>query len=310
MQSRPAPRASRGRLRPLSVLLPLLGAPGLWACASAGGAPPVTPPGSAAALAVPPVSRGFDATVWMQTAAEHRALLRQAYDAATRALPAALADSDWTAALEQTGDYRALPPAVIVDVDETVLDNGPFEARMLLRGGGFDPTAWRRWVADAAAAPLPGAREFLTAAHARGVEVFYVTNRDSALEADTRRNLRRAGLPWDSTRDVLLMEKERPGWGADKSSRRAFVARDFRILLLAGDDLNDFVDGLVPMERRRRLVDSHADWWGRRWIVLPNPVYGSWERALYDYRPGLSPAERRAAAAARLDTVGGLGRAD
>ena len=111
--------------------------------------------------------------------------------------------------------------------------------------------------------------------------VFYVTNRDARLEEATRANLEKLGFPVADEPDVLLMRGERPPWGSDKTSRRAHIARSFRVLLLVGDDLNDFVAAEpASVAERRALVERHREKWGTRWIVLPNPMYGSWERAL------------------------------
>lgn len=244
----------------------------------------------------------LDAVVWVQTAEEHDAAALQAYAAAGAALRRAVADSTWTAALEQTGDYAALPTAVIVDVDETVLDNAPFEARMVLEGGSFDPDAWAVWVDAAEAEPVPGALGFLREADRHGVVVFYVTNRDAPREEGTRRNLERVGFPVAEDRDVVLSRGEREEWTSDKGSRRAAVAEEFRVLLVIGDDLNDFLPARLPLAEREGLARRHADRWGERWIVLPNPMYGSWEGALWGHRSGLSPSEQLEAKREALGT--------
>ena len=240
-------------------------------------------------------------TAWVQTSAEYEAAARQAFNAAARALDAALADSTWTAALEQTGDFAALPPAIITDVDETMLDNSPFEARMARAGLVYDDPAFDTWVESAEAGPVPGALEFATEAARRGVTIFYVSGRGQALEEATRRNLERRGFPLDPGVDVVPATGEQPEWTSDKTSRRAWIASRYRVLLVIGDDLNDFVNGRVPLERRAQLVRENAERWGRRWIVIPNPIYGSWERALYDFESGLSDAEKARRVAERLD---------
>lgn len=246
----------------------------------------------------------LNATVWLQTSAEYVATARQAYLLASRSLPRAIADSGWTAmpAQADTEGYRRLPPAVILDVDETVLDNSPFEARLLRRGETYGPGSWGEWVREAAAGPVPGALEFAREAARRGVTVFYVTNRDHELEPPTRRNLERLGFPLGGAADRILTEGEREGWGSDKADRRAFVADRYRVLLLVGDDLHDFTTGAhAGPAARRRLAVRNGERWGRQWIMLPNPVYGSWEEAAYGFRSGLSPAERRRAKIEALD---------
>ncbi len=128
--------------------------------------------------------------LWVQTSAEFEALTTATYAAATAALSPALADTGWTAALEQQGDVAGLPPAVIVDVDETVLDNSPFQAQSILEGTAYCDKSWPAWTAQARARALPGALAFARAVADRGVTMFYVTNRDKDEEAATVANLK------------------------------------------------------------------------------------------------------------------------
>jgi acid phosphatase len=248
----------------------------LAACRSAGSPPPV--PG--AAPPAPSGRAGLDAALWAQTAAEARAISLAVFAGARRELEAALADPSRTA-LGQGPEAAALPPAVIADVDETLLDNGRFQGRLIDDGIRFDATLWTEWVKRAEADAMPGAVEFARFAAARGVTLFYVTNRDAHHEAPTRANLERAGFPLAVERDTVLTRGERPEWRSDKTGRRDEVARSYRVLLLLGDDLNDFVAGAsVGVEARRGLVDAVAERWGRDWFMLPNAMYGSWEGAI------------------------------
>jgi 5'-nucleotidase (lipoprotein e(P4) family) len=236
---------------------------------------------------------GLNATLWTQQSAEYRASAEQAYRTAGRMLDQGLGDPAWTAVLEQEGDPGRLPPAVILDVDETVLDNSPYQARLIVEGSEY-PDGWDAWVRQAEAPPVPGALEFARHAAQKGVDIFYVTNRAAALEEATERNLERAGFPVAKDLDVLLMRGEREGWGSDKSSRRAYVASTHRILILAGDDLNDFISvSAASIEERDRLEAEYADRWGVMWIMLPNPAHGSWERALYGFDYELSSEQKR-----------------
>jgi len=224
----------------------------------------------------------LNATLWMQTALEYEATALQAFRLAQLQLDAALADRTWTAAIEQTGDAASLPPAVIVDVDETVLDNSYYQARMVRDSTAYASTTWDPWVKEAKATAIPGAREFARYAADKGVTVFYVTNRTANLEEATRANLEAEQFPVSKEFDVVLTRGERPEWSASaKGPRRAHVASKYRILLLVGDDLGDFVvDAAGTPDERRARTEPYDGWWGRRWIMLPNPTYGSWERAI------------------------------
>ena len=103
------------------------------------------------------------------------------------------------------------------------------------------------------------------------------------LEDATRKNIKSLGLPFDDDRDVLLMRDEN-GWGSDKVSRRALVAKDYRILMLVGDQLTDFislVEAATDIDSRRKLAEKYSDMWGKKWFMLTNPMYGKWEGAIY-----------------------------
>lgn len=253
-------------------------------------------PAAAASTATAAAHENLNAVLWMQTALEFEASALQAFRLAQVQLDAALADPTWTAALEQQGDASRLPPAVIVDVDETVLDNSYYQARLIRDNAVFATPTWDAWVAEGRATAVPGAVEFSKYAASKGVTIFYVSNRTANLEEPTRRNLAALGFPLTEGVDTMLVRGERPEWSASaKGPRRAFVARDYRILMLVGDDLGDFVVDAAgsPAERRSRTA-AQADWWGRRWIMIPNPTYGSWERAILG--TGKDPlAARRAA---------------
>ncbi len=162
------------------------------------------------------------AVVWMQRGAEYRAACEQAFASASAALPRAIADTTWNACIEQRGDatLASKPSAVVVDVDETMLDNSAFAARQIELGAGFDAVAWADWVKERRATAIPGALAFAKAAAALGVRVVYVTNRrcdsgdaqkPSSEESDTRANLRALGFPIDERDgfDVVLTKGER-----------------------------------------------------------------------------------------------------
>lgn len=245
-------------------------------CAARNSAPSTAPAAATAA------HENLNAVLWMQTALEFEASAIQAYRLAQLQLDAALADPGWTAAIEQQGDAAKLPPAVIVDVDETVLDNSYYQARLIRDNGVFASDTWDSWVAEGRATAVPGALEFSREAATKGVTVFYVSNRTANLEEPTRRNLAGLGFPMGDGVDTVLVRGERPEWSASgKGPRRAFIARNYRILMLIGDDLGDFVVDAAgtPAERQSRAA-AQSDWWGRRWIMIPNPTYGSWERAI------------------------------
>ena len=243
---------------------------------------------------------GDRAMLWMRNSSEYRAAAETVYRAAEAALARGVADPGWTAEPSQVGDLSALPPAVVMDIDETVLDNSEPQVQMLLAGACFDefPAAWDDWIAKRRSPAVPGAVEFVRAARAmsdlsgRPVHVLFITNRECARRSgsenacpqqdDTLANLVAVGLDVPTLADDILMKGERPEWDAEKLSRRQEVARRYRIVLNIGDDLADFLPGVrrsSVAERDNARCEQDA-YWGRRWFALPNPIYGSWLVAL------------------------------
>ena len=263
--------------RRLLLLVTLVSATG---CGARSQPPSATPVAAQVRIAKP--DENLNAVLWVQTAVEYEASALQAYGTARSQLETALRTPGWTAALEQNGDVASLPPAVILDIDETVLDNSYYQARLVRDDTEFSDRTWTAWVEERKATAIPGALEFTRDAAARGVAVFYVTNRTQAEEPATRDNLAALGFPIDQTTDTVLTRGEKPEWKASaKGPRRAYVAARYRVLLLIGDDLGDFVgDTSGTPEARRQRTAAQAERWGRQWVMLPNPTYGSWERAL------------------------------
>ena len=274
---------------------------GVAGCATQPAQPPAPGASPNRCGAAPAFAAGGErATLWIRTSSEFRAASESIYRAARASLESGLADPAWTAEPAQTGNLSALPPAVVMDIDETVLDNSAPQARMLLEGTCFAEfeSVWDAWVASRSAPAVPGAVEFIRAARAltdpqgRPVRVFFITNREcirrdgneSACpqQDDTAANLRSLGLDTPTLAEDLMIKGERADWGSEKLARRLEIARQYRIVLNVGDDLADFLPEVrrqSPLVREQARCAASAHW-GVRWFMLPNPMYGSWLVAL------------------------------
>ncbi len=274
-------------MRALAIALAVL----ISACAGTatrtGSSTPASSPSSPTAPTPAPGQGPHDnlnAVLWMQTAAEYEAATLSIFGAASALLDQALADPGWDALPpEERGGHRVehLLPAIIVDADEAVIDNSPYQARLIQSGQAFDADTWYAWTQERRATAVPGAQEFLRSAAQRGVTVFYVTNRNAAEKAATYDNLRALGFPMSDPLDTVLTIDDNQGWSSDKRSRRQFVGEQYRVLMMFGDNLGDFVSGSRGhIEARASQVQAHQGWWGTRWFMLPNPSYGGWESAV------------------------------
>lgn len=268
---------------------------------------PVPAPAESPALQGPAADDSLNATVWFQTSVERDLVYTAIYRAAGQRLDAALRDKRWDALPkeERTNDPSMLPPAIIVDIDETVLDNSPSQVRQIRERRGFNEAAWGEWVNERKARPLPGAVEFLSTAAKKGVTVFYISNRDASLAEATLANLRQAGFPLTDESQFLglgTFVEDCEQQGSEKACRRQLVARGYRVLMQFGDQVGDFVQIVAnTRDGRREAIAPYQAWIGERWWALPNPVYGSWEPALFDNEWSQPEAARRAAKEAALD---------
>ena len=239
-----------------------------------------------------PQNDALNATLWVSNSVEYKGNTLGIYELAKIRLDQALADKSWSA-LGQT-DAGDKPTAVILDADETAVDNGGYEAWLVRTGKDFSSKTWNVWVAAAVAKAVPGAVDFTKYADSKGVKVFYVTNRTADQEDATRKNMEALGFPMGGNTDVFLMAKEKEDWASKKGSRRDFIAKDYRVLLLFGDNYGDFSDEFGGTEAdRQKSFEANKAHFGHDWMVIANPEYGSFESAPFESNYKLSPDERR-----------------
>jgi 5'-nucleotidase (lipoprotein e(P4) family) len=224
------------------------------------------------------------AILWMQKSGEQRALAFQAFTLARLML-----DRDLRMR-SKTMKRRA----VVVDIDETVLDNSRHQASLLKNHQNYDAKGWTEWVKLEQATAVPGSVDFLRYAASRGVQVFYITNRNQAEKDATAQNLKKLGFP-GVTDQTLLVRTDAAT--SSKEIRRKSVAANFRIVLLMGDNLNDFSEVFEKSrttQDRISAAENNRALFGTKFIVLPNPMYGDWENAIYDYNFKLTEEEKTA----------------
>lgn len=247
------------------------------------------PSATAAAPAKPSGTHdNLNAVAWVQTSVEYRAITTQTFRAAADHLDVALKEKNWDALVpsERGNAATGLKPAVVMDVDETVLDNSPYQARLIRDGKEYDEISWDQWVAEKKAKPLPGVVDFAKAAAEKGVTILYISNRAVHLKEATLANLREAGLPVADDSVFLGLGTVLEGCeqnGSEKNCRRRLAGQNYRVLMQFGDQIGDFVQVEAnTRDGRQALFDEYDNWFGERWWMLPNPTYGSWEPALFN----------------------------
>jgi len=234
---------------------------------------------SAAQKAAPAVDNSYQISgvLYMQKAGEYRALCYQAFNIARLRLDADLQKKNLK---HLSKAERKMPRAIMVDIDETVLDNSPAQAYGIKNNKGFNLADWYAWGDMRKAKAIPGAVDFLNYAHSRGVKIFYVSNRDEVQKQATMDNLKKVGFEDITDANVMLRQKE-----SSKDARRDVIRKTYRIVMQVGDNLDDFSSTFEKksVEDRFAEVDKAREHFGKDYIALPNAMYGTWESAIYGY---------------------------
>lgn len=244
---------------------------------------------------VNPQERVLDANLWMQTSAEYRALCFQTYRFAAERLKSKL---------NAAKPSKARPWAVVLDLDETVIDNGAFQSFLDKNRLTYSDAIWEKWEAGYAdeVRLVPGAKAFIGWLESEGISAIYVSNRLEKHRLATVQALRHLGLNVDRIDERLYLKTTT----SDKSERREQIRTKFDVVMLVGDNLRDFSETFVmpkfdsssvdsrmkAVEDRFKAVDRHQFRFGGDFIVLPNPVYGEWQKPFFaNPRDGLRPTK-------------------
>ena len=220
----------------------------------------------------------ISATLFVQRSAEYRALCYQAYAAATKTL------------LQEVNNSSGTTLAIITDLDETVLDNSAYTGWQIAKKKPYTTESWKLWTEKQEACLVPGALDFLKLADSHGVRIYYVSNRNVDALESTMSNMKRLGLP-----QVLADQFYLRSTTSNKIERRETIeGGKENVILYLGDNLADFngVWEKYPIETRAARADSLSAEFGRRYIVFPNPIYGTWESGLYNFDRGIDAEQR------------------
>lgn len=235
---------------------------------------------------IPVRAHSIQSVMWQQNAAEYRALCYQAFNLAKMQLDLRL----------EAGGFEDKTPAIITDIDETVLDNSPYAATLIKKDEEYIPETWAEWVYKKEAQAIPGAVEFLNYAKEKGVIVYYISNRLENEIEPTVANLKKFNFPYAEA-DYMLFR----GDTGSKQARFEKVEKNHSVLLYLGDNLSDFTEKFraPSTEERNMLADQLRDRFGTDYIVLPNASYGDWEdkgiyRGRYDWTPAQKDSIHRA----------------
>ena len=207
----------------------------------------------------------IQATYWYQSAAENAALYHQGFNIAKDRI-------DEIAKMKHTKK-----PAVVLDIDETIIDNSFFQAESIREKLPYSKERWNNWVKKEVATAVPGAIRFIEYALEKNVTVIFITNREESVRESTLRNLAAIGFPVLPNENYLFRTTV-----SDKTERRAIMAEKYELLLFMGDNLSDFsaVFDDRSVNNGFGAVEENSDQFGRNFIVFANPTYGDWQKEL------------------------------
>lgn len=216
--------------------------------------------------------------LWYQKSAEMKALYYQCFNLAKLRTE-----------MDILNNPSEKKKAIVVDIDETMLDNSPFETQCIQTGIGYTKESWSNWTSMIQAKALPGAKEFSHFAKSKGIDIFYISNRSVDHFDVTLKNLQKEGFAFADSSHLLLKTNT-----SSKKERRAKVEANYEIILLIGDNLGDFSEIFEDRSDNYGFttVESNKDQFGDRFIVLPNPMYGSWESPVLNYQRDISEEEK------------------
>jgi 5'-nucleotidase (lipoprotein e(P4) family) len=221
--------------------------------------------------------------LWQQNSGEYAALCHQAFNMGKiyiKTLP------------DEKGR------AVVLDIDETILDNSPYAAWMAKTGNPWANETWEAWCNEAVAGAVPGSLDFTLFLQKNNIEIFYISNRPASTKSNTVLNMKNIGFPFSDDEHTALMETT-----SDKTPRIENIKKQGRkIILYAGDNLDDFDSSIRRLnnEERVKWTDGQIENFGAYWIVLPNAVYGTFESAIKQNYYGLPQPDK---ASARLQAL-------
>ncbi|TCN55411.1 5'-nucleotidase, lipoprotein e(P4) family [Flavobacterium circumlabens] len=207
--------------------------------------------------------------LWQQTSAEYRALCYQAFNFATLRL------NEIPKKEIKKGNL-----AIITDLDETILDNSYVGAQLIKENKQMSDAEWNRWTNASKTTEVPGAVAFLQEASKKGITIFYISNRDTASVKTTLIDLKNLQLPNADAEHCLFKSNT-----SSKEVRRMAIEKEYKIVMLLGDNLNDFKNTFEKKSIADRFIatDAEQELWGKKFIVLPNATYGEWVSTLYNH---------------------------
>ena len=192
---------------------------------------------------------------WVIKSPEYQILCKQIYENAWNNL-----SEIFTQSIEQS--------AIIMDLDETVLDNSKYQITLIEKNESYNPESWSLWVNLQEAELVPGAKEFIDSIRKTNVRIIFLSNRMAINELPTIENMKRLNIYNDE--DIFLLRIDK----ADKKDiRRAEVINGIgrmetigamKVLAYFGDAYHDF-----PNQNENYIF-------GRNMFMFPNPMYGKW----------------------------------
>ena len=218
---------------------------------------------------------------WMQTSNEYENVTKSLYLLAKKQLDENIKNKEQSAFLEQKNNFKNLPPAIIMDIDETILNNSSFAVYQQVElKGKFVEEQWDGFVKKEISTPIAGSIDFINYAISKGVIVFLVSNRTQDQFDATLNNLKKAGVKIPNIKNLVMLVGGKSNWDSNKYHRYKEISQEYYIAMIVGDNMTDFLEPLskdLSYKEYKKLNKKYESYIGKYWIQLPAPTYGSWQ---------------------------------
>ena len=199
---------------------------------------------------------------WVKESTEYKALCHQVYNQAIEKLKKQLKHNNFSLNINNRDNY-----SVIMDLDETVLDNSDYQVDLISKNESFNMDSWAKWVKKEEAKLVPGAKRYINFLRKNNIQIIFISNRMHERLQSTKNNMKKLGIYSDH--DIYLLRKDK----ADKKTVRrkeVFTSTgrmekfdSFKIIQYLGDAIGDF--------KSKEYLKFGLDQ-----FIFPNPMYGKW----------------------------------
>lgn len=223
--------------------------------------------------------RNYQAVKWYRNSAERNTNYIQTYKLALEKT------------LKKSKQLKPYSWGVILDIDETVLDNSEYNYQNVINHTTYSQESNYTYMESAVSIAIPGAKNFTCNIKKHKGYVALVTNRDAKFAPQvinaTVRNLKQQGICFDTVLFSTGSSDKNPRFKAVNSGNYKSITTTkklpkIKVLAYFGDNIQDFPN----ITQKEAYLESQSlayhKKFGDEYFILPNPVYGSFDKNSFE----------------------------